>query len=183
MDYQAEAERVATPPSSRRRALVALKHCGWRGEALRSETRKLLADQPGYDWSTSHRRAHLKTLPLDYVAATRRDWQPPQSWQLPARGLAAALLDSAASAARRRARTRPRERRVRRVSRTSGSRGDPDPEDDPDDLTALQRAHLDLLGALCIAAEDGLRTYLTLLDLAAIKIAAEIARLNDWSEA
>jgi len=33
-----------------------------------------------------------------------------------------------------------------------------------------------------MAAEDGLRTYRTLLDLAATKIAAEIARLSDWNE-
>lgn len=78
--------------------------------------------------------------------------------------------------------SRQRRPQARRAVRAGASRDGPTSTDDDPDLTALQRAHLVLLEALCMAAEDGLRTYRTLLDLAATKIAAEIARLSDWNE-
>jgi hypothetical protein len=76
---------------------------------------------------------------------------------------------------------RPRERREHRTSRTVGSRGDPSPADDPD-LTPLQRGFLLLLEALVCTRADGLRTFLTFLDMAATRVAAELVRLEEWNE-
>jgi hypothetical protein len=76
-----------------------------------------------------------------------------------------------------------RQRPQRRRSRAGASRDGPSRsgDDDENDLTAFQRAHLGLLETLCTAAEDGPRTYRTLLEVAAIKVAPEFARLSEAS--
>jgi hypothetical protein len=92
-------------------------------------------------------------------------------------------LDAALLGRAREVRQRPRERRARRRSRTVGSRGDPsEPDDDPDLETPLQRAQLSFLAALTAAAEAGLKTHTTFLDLAATRIAAEVSFLLDQEE-
>jgi hypothetical protein len=40
-----------------------------------------------------------------------------------------------------------------------------------------------LLEALVVSAADGRQTYETFLDFLATRVAAEVARLADWSEA
>jgi hypothetical protein len=73
---------------------------------------------------------------------------------------------------------RPRERKERRTSRTVGSRGDPDPEPELP-LTPLQEGQLLLLEALVVTSRGGLRVFAAFLELLAIRVAAEIARLHD----
>jgi hypothetical protein len=50
-------------------------------------------------------------------------------------------------------------------------------------LTALQQAQALLQEARPTAEADGRRTYLAWLEITAANVAAEIARLTDWSEA
>jgi hypothetical protein len=96
------------------------------------------------------------------------------------------LADGAARLGRwQRGSTRRQRPQSRRAVRSGDSRDGPLPSDDDphesDDLTALQRAQLLLLEALCVAAEDGRRTYEAFLDLTANRVASEITRLTDWS--
>jgi hypothetical protein len=82
---------------------------------------------------------------------------------------------------------RPRAGRARATCRAAArSPGrladDPPPGESDPALTPLQRATLLLLEALVAASEGGLPTYLAFLDLAATRIAAEVARTTDWNE-
>jgi len=84
------------------------------------------------------------------------------------------------------ARIQPRSRESRpqgrRVRSSAASRDGPLAPDDDPDLTPLQRACLLLLEALCLTSADGLRTFLEFLQLAATRVAAEVARVDDWSD-
>jgi hypothetical protein len=131
-------------------------------ESLAWITRPILADVESL---SGRERARFERMPL---------WGPGRS-----------LLREAAERARRahsptRTIARPRERRARRSTRTA-ARGDPPEPEPPPPLTPLQRAQLSFLEALVVATEGGPRTYLTFLDLAATRIAAEGARVaEEW---
>jgi hypothetical protein len=77
---------------------------------------------------------------------------------------------------------RPQGRRTRAPSASGDGPLPPSDDDPPDELTPLQRGFLLLLEALVTTGSDGLRTFLTFLEMAAARVAAEIARLEDWSE-
>jgi hypothetical protein len=76
--------------------------------------------------------------------------------------------------------SRPQGRRTR--STASASRDGPLPQPEDPDLTPLQRGFLLLLDALVTTSSDGLETFLAFLELAATRVAAEIARLEKWGE-
>jgi len=73
-------------------------------------------------------------------------------------------------------------RTCRAAARSPGRLGDDPPDESDSALTPLQRAQLLLLEALVRASEGGPRTYAVFLDLAAIRIAAEVARTTDWDD-
>jgi hypothetical protein len=73
-------------------------------------------------------------------------------------------------------------RTCRAAARSPGRLGDDPPDESDSSLTPLQRAQLLLLRALVQASEGGRRTYLTFLDIAVIRLAAEVARTTDWDD-
>jgi hypothetical protein len=75
--------------------------------------------------------------------------------------------------------SRPQGRRTRSTAAVGRDGPLPQAEDDPD-LTPLQRGFLLLLDALVTTSSDGLETFLAFLELAATRVAAEIARLERW---
>jgi hypothetical protein len=82
-----------------------------------------------------------------------------------------------------RARAGATRRTCRAAARSTGPGRLDDPPPEPHAaLTPLQRSQLLLLEALARASEGGRRTYLTFLDIAVIRLAAEVARTTDWDD-
>jgi hypothetical protein len=122
------------------------------------------------------RAAKQRRRVAEWVAATEHHRAPAPLPRLDE------TLAARARNAPRRGTSRESRPSARRARSASTSRDGPLPPDDDPDLTPLQRGFLLLLEALCTASADGLRTFLTFLEMAAARVAAEIARVDDWSE-
>jgi hypothetical protein len=103
-----------------------------------------------------------------------------QTHLTPTKALDAELFGRAGCRARE-SRPRSSRRATARVTR-AGPSEPPGSSDDPH-LTPLQAGWLAFLDALLLASEGGLRSYVNLLDLIAIRVARELAQFADWDEA